>query len=276
MRITYGESETIGYREQMEDASVIWDLDQSGLFAAEVYDGHGGRGAARVAAGTMTPHLRSLLRQVKEGSRESCPCCELVRETYLAVDSFIVGKGLEAGAAAATLHIKGERFVAANAGDTRVIMGTGEAWLQLTLDHKPDLPEELMRIRSLGGRVIVWGVPRVQGILAMSRALGDPSLKPFVTPEPRVVEGLLGKENDVAVIACDGVWDVLDPGEVIAMARDRRDPQDAADAIVARALEAGSTDNITVVVLDLRDYTGGLSRERMEILSVLDRARESG
>jgi protein phosphatase 1L len=272
MKITYGVGEAMGYREQMEDASAIWDIDEEGLFAAEVYDGHSGQAAALAAAEMMTPCLRSLIKSVKEKGKEQPSCCDLVREAYLSTDAYIVQRGLEDGAAAATLYIKGERFVVANAGDTRAIMGKGADWLQLTLDHKPDLPEERMRIEGLGGSVIIWGVPRVQGILAMSRALGDPSLKPFVTPEPRVVEGLLGKENDIVIMACDGVWDVLKPREVITMARQQPDPKRAAEAIVAMALEAGSADNITAVVLDLREYTAAISRERMEILSVLDRA----
>lgn len=195
-----------------------------------------------------------------------------MREAYLSTDAYIIGKGLEEGAAAATLYMQGERFIAANTGDTRIIMGKGEGWAQLTVDHKPDVPEEQKRIEGLGGSVIVWGVPRVQGILAMSRALGDPSLKPFVTSEPRVAEGLLGKENDVAIIACDGVWDVLKPQEVVLMARQERDPQKAAETIVAKALDAGTTDNVTVIVLDIREYTAAFSREQMEILSVLDKA----
>lgn len=273
MNIRYGVGEATGYREEMEDASAIWDIDEEGLFAAEVYDGHSGRMAALAAAEMMTPRLRSLMRSEKEkGKEQPCLCCEVVREAYLSTDASLVGRGIEEGAAAATLYIKGERFVVANAGDTRAIIGKGEDWQQLTVDHKPDVPEERERIEGLGGSVIVWGVPRVQGILAMSRALGDPSLKPFVTSEPRVAEGLLGRENDVAVIACDGVWDVLTPPEVIELARQERDPQKAAEAIVARALEAGSSDNITAVVLDLREYTAVLQRERMEIVSVLDRA----
>lgn len=273
MKIRYGVGEAVGYREQMEDASAIWDIDEEGLFAAEVYDGHSGRAAALAAAELMTPCLRALIKSEKEkGGKQPFHCCELVRQAYLTTDATIVGRGIEDGAAAATLYIKGEKYVIANAGDTRAVIGKGEGWLQLTLDHKPDVPEERMRIEGLGGSVIIWGVPRVQGILAMSRALGDPSLKPFVTPEPRVAEGLLGKENDIVVIACDGVWDVLKPAEVLTLARQEPDPQKAADAIVARALEAGSADNITAVVLDLRDYTNALSREHMEMLSVVDKA----
>lgn len=272
MKITYGVGEALGYREQMEDASALWDIDEEGLFAAEVYDGHSGRAAALLAAEMMTPCLRSLIKAAKEKGEDRPSCCDLVREAYLATDAYIVGKGVEDGAAAATLYIKGEKFVVANSGDTRVIIGKGDEWQQLTVDHKPDVPEERRRIEGLGGSVIKWGVPRVQGILAMSRAIGDPSLKPFVTAEPRVADGWLGRNNDVAIIACDGVWDVLKPNDVIALARQERDPQKAAEAIVAMALDAGSTDNITVVVLDLKEYTATLSREHMEILSVLDKA----
>jgi protein phosphatase 1L len=258
----------------MEDASAIWDIDEEELFAAEVYDGHSGPEAALTAAEMMTPCLRSLMKAAKEEGGEQPSLSHLVRESYLSTDAYIVRRGLEVGAAAATLYIKGEIFVAANSGDTRIILGKGEGWTQLTVDHKPDVPEERERVEKLGGSIIVWGVPRVQGILAMSRALGDPSLKPFVTAEPRVVEGLLGRENDVAVVACDGVWDVLKPEEVITLARQERDPQKAAEAIVAKALDAGTTDNVTVVVLDIRGYTASLPREQMEILSVLDKAGE--
>jgi protein phosphatase PTC1 len=106
----------------------------------------------------------------------------------------------------------------------------------------------------------------------MSRALGDASLKPFVTPEPRVVEGLVGRENDCLVLACDGVWDVIGPGEAVALVRGSPHPQDAADRLVHEALARLSTDNLTAVVLDLSPVTAGLAREKMQVLSVLDPA----
>lgn len=37
---------------------------------------------------------------------------------------------------------------------------------------QPDRPDELLRIQAAGGRVIYWDVPRVLGVLAMSRAIG--------------------------------------------------------------------------------------------------------
>jgi serine/threonine protein phosphatase PrpC len=43
---------------------------------------------------------------------------------------------------------------------------------------------------------------------------------------------------------------------------------------VAKALSAGSGDNVTVIVLDLRQHTAELARRKMEITAVLDRAGE--
>lgn len=48
---------------------------------------------------------------------------------------------------------------------------------ELTRDHHPDREDERARIEASGGFVRVWGVPRVNGILAMSRAIGDVLLK---------------------------------------------------------------------------------------------------
>lgn len=48
---------------------------------------------------------------------------------------------------------------------------------ELTRDHHPDRDDERARIEASGGSVIVWGVPRVNGILATSRSIGDVYLK---------------------------------------------------------------------------------------------------
>ena len=49
---------------------------------------------------------------------------------------------------------------------------------ELTRDHRPDRDEERTRIEAAGGSVLKWGdVPRVNGELAISRAIGDVSFK---------------------------------------------------------------------------------------------------
>jgi serine/threonine protein phosphatase PrpC len=63
---------------------------------------------------------------------------------------------------------------------------------------------------------------------------------------------------------------VLKPEQVIREARKLEDPQKAAEGITRMALDRGSTDNITVIVIDLRKYSKDLKRETMEITTVTD------
>ena len=273
MKILIGISEDIGWREEMEDKYAIYQKPEKNFFSAEVYDGHGGKTAARIAAEMLTPHfLHTWAKESEKPLKRRRLEWELIREAYIAVDGYIVERGIESGTTAANFYIIGDRFIAANVGDTRIIIGTKQGVFVLTLDHKPDLPEERLRIEALGGNVIDYDVPRVQGILAMSRAIGDTGLKPYVSCEPRIAEGYLGKENDYVVLACDGVWDVLTPQGVLELVQRAEEPQKAAELVKTKALEEGSTDNITVVVLDLREYTGHLKRDTMKISEIVDKA----
>ncbi|MCX5805907.1 MAG: PP2C family protein-serine/threonine phosphatase [Proteobacteria bacterium] len=255
INIPYGFIEDIGWRGSMEDAHAIYQIPEKMFFSAEIYDGHGGKKAARIAAGMLTPCFLDLWaieaeKPLKERRGES----EILRQAYIEVDDHIVDIDVESGTTAATFYIIDKKYIVSNVGDTRIIAGSKAGVDLLTIDHKPSLPEERLRIEELGGFIFGYGTPRVQGILAVSRALGDARLKPFVSTEPRIVEGYLGRENDFVILACDGVWDVLTPKDVIEIARSSKNTQEGAILIKEKALDLGSTDNISVIVLDLRAY----------------------
>jgi protein phosphatase 1L len=269
VNIPYGVAETIGRRERMEDAHSVRNEEQPGIFSAEVYDGHSGSLAAATAAERLTALF---LAEKSEGLGVSRFTAEALRNAYLATDRHILEQGTASGAAAAGLYIHQRAFLAANVGDVRIVVGEGRRAIRLTNDHKPDLPEERARIEAQGGVVVFLDVARVQGSLAMSRSLGDAGLKPFVTAEPRVVEGRLGRKNDVAVIACDGLWDVVTAEEALAVARNSSRPEEAADRLLTLATTKGSTDNITVIVLDLKAYTADCDQKRLHITRLLDLA----
>ncbi len=42
------------------------------------------------------------------------------------------------------------------------------------------------RVQSLGGEIMYWNGDRVMGVLAVSRAIGDHNLRPFVIAQPEV------------------------------------------------------------------------------------------
>ena len=144
--------------------------------------------------------------------------------------------------------------------------------VRLTHDHKATDPKEIERIHSSGGMMIRG---RVLGVLAVARSLGDHGLKDFVIGRPFLssttveiannsVEGT--NENKVGgwdkkssltdgeflVVACDGLWDVMEDQEAVDMVRkfvveDTRE-KEVARYLVDEALRRGSTDNITVIV----------------------------
>ena len=97
-----------------------------------------------------------------------------------------------------------------------------------TADHRPSERLEQDRIEAAGARVEIG---RVQGDLAVSRALGDFQYKmqPNVdhTEQPvSCIPDITIIERDVdhdefLILGCDGVFDVLMNNEVALMAKDR-------------------------------------------------------
>lgn len=148
----------------------------------------------------------------------------------------------------------------------------------LCLILQPDRPDELNRIEESGGRVIFWDGPRVLGVLAMSRAIGDNYLKPYVISEPEVTVKDRVADDECLILASDGLWDVVSNETACGVARmclqSRKPPSAGIGNIGGMAAEAGessdqacsdasilltklalarhSTDNVSVVVVDLR------------------------
>lgn len=74
------------------------------------------------------------------------------------------------GSTAVSALISPTHFFFANCGDSRAVLSRGERAFFSTQDHKPVNPAEKERIQAAGGSVMIQ---RVNGSLAVSRALGD-------------------------------------------------------------------------------------------------------
>ena len=110
-----------------------------------------------------------------------------------------------------------------------------------------------MRIRRAGGYVSFDGVWRVNGILAMSRALGNFLLKEkdviVATPDTTVFN-LRILNAEFIILATDGLWDVFTNEEAVDFIRTKlHEPYFGARSLVVEAFNRGSLDNITVLVV---------------------------
>lgn len=91
----------------------------------------------------------------------------------------------------------------ANVGDARIILCRNGKALRLSYDHKGMDENEGRRISKAGGLILN---NRVNGVLAVTRALGDSYLKDLVTGHPYTTETVIQPDQDeFLILACDGV-----------------------------------------------------------------------
>jgi len=183
------------------------------------------------------------------------------------------------------------RLLIANVGDSRAVLcramaapGTEETRLhavRLSEDHKPIVPTEQRRIEAKGGIVDLQGVWRVftpgpanfagkhiaRWGLAVSRAFGDVLLKEperygcmgvlpggLITAMPEIrVFDVEPSQDRFLILACDGVWDVLQDEDAVAVCSSQAGAPDAAMALVKRSFAAASDDNLTALVVTWRE-----------------------
>ncbi|CAL5221808.1 g4064 [Coccomyxa viridis] len=252
-KIACGYSVMRGKRAGMEDfyytefKNVAGIEDPVGLFG--VFDGHGGPNAADFVRNNL---FDSLLSNPKFPNDIKTALGEAFTETdqrYLQADS---GGNRDDGCTAVTAVIVGNTVVVAHVGDSRAVLAkTGKA-VQLSDDHKPNRTDERTRIEAAGG-VVVWaGTWRVGGVLAVSRAFGDRLLKRYVVSTPDVREDILTSEDEVLIMASDGLWDVIANQEAINIIKDTPDPEKAAKKLTDAAYTRGSNDNISCLVLNFK------------------------
>lgn len=91
----------------------------------------------------------------------------------------------------------------ANVGDARIVLCRNGKALRLSYDHKGSDENEGKRVAAAGGLILN---NRVNGVLAVTRALGDAYMKDLVTGHPYTTETVIQPDQDEFIIlACDGV-----------------------------------------------------------------------
>lgn len=132
------------------------------------------------------------------------------------------------------------------------------------LPHKPDLDSERTRIQDLGGLVVFVDTWRVNGVLSVTRAIGDPDHKPYINAEPSLAKFEIDSSLDFLVLGCDGLFDQLTSQDIASHVfeflckNETRDPQevihDVSLYLSQMAIREGSSDNITSIVLFFKPF----------------------
>jgi protein phosphatase PTC1 len=114
------------------------------------------------------------------------------------------GKAPEGSAKALKASATRQRVLyTANVGDARIILCRSGKALRLSYDHKGSDENEGRRVHNAGGLILN---NRVNGVLAVTRALGDSYMKDLVTGHPYTTETVIQEDVDeFMILACDGV-----------------------------------------------------------------------
>uniref|UniRef100_A0A1A7XC94 Protein phosphatase 1D magnesium-dependent, delta isoform b n=1 Tax=Iconisemion striatum TaxID=60296 RepID=A0A1A7XC94_9TELE len=291
------------------DAEHVVDTRKSVAFFA-VFDGHGGREAAHFAS----EHLWDLLkRQRGFWSKDHSEVCAALRKGFIACHhamwkelpewpKTITGLPSTSGTTASVVVIRGVHMYVAHVGDSAVVVGVKEndsditlQALEITQDHKPELPQEKERIERLGGSVmkksgvnrVVWKRPRLTHngpvrrstvidqipFLAVARSLGDLWSYDFysgefvVSPEPdTTVITLDPKRHRYIILGSDGLWNMMPPKNAVNMCHSHDKMVGPKGMSCSRRLGCTAllfwkermlrADNTTVIVLALQERGG--------------------
>ena len=256
-------ADSIGKRATMEDEYIAIDCfggeEKSGFFA--LYDGHGGRSAVDFVVRALHLNLEIQLK-----AHPNKTIAQIYDEVYLKTDAQIRRQNiLSCGSTSVTCLLRvinGVRVCnVANVGDSRAILCRGGKAIRLTKDHKPTDPEETARVVASGGFIGRFG--RVNGILAISRALGDHMLKAVVSASPYTYDIEVVNEDDFIILACDGVWDVMSDQDAVDFVLEKVSEakhetpfsvDSIANSLVNLALQKNTMDNVTVMIVFLKVY----------------------
>ncbi|CAO2832846.1 unnamed protein product [Amaranthus hypochondriacus] len=265
-----------GQKGVNQDCCIVWEKFgcQPDMIFCGIFDGHGpwGHYVAKRVRESMPSSLlcnwqESLAQMVldpdfdlevdkkmnwfsiwKRSYLKTCASVDQELEQHRKIDTFY------SGTTALSIVRQGEKIIIANVGDSRAVLATTSeegdvVAVQLTIDFKPNLPQEAERITQCNGRVFclhdepgvhrVWLPDEDVPGLAMSRAFGDYCIKDFgLISVPEVTHRNITSKDQFIVLATDGVWDVVSNQEAVHIVSSTPDRGKAAKRLVDHAVRA--------------------------------------
>ena len=260
-----------------------------------VLDGHGPDGhfvsefASEFIPSQITnhPEIKKLSTPEKIYMKLKENNCKIINQAFLSADKQLTNMEFdvsESGCTCCLVIQVGIHLICANTGDSRAIVVYDQAneinnknlnyldFVPLSIDYKPELPEEISRIILAGGVVEqmkdeygegigpyrVWVKGKDYPGLAMSRSIGDLKGKTIgVIPDPGILEYDLNKSTKYIIVCSDGVWEFLNNEIVMNTGKQfylQNNPADFCSELIAKALKEWENnesivDDITAVVV---------------------------
>jgi len=283
-----GSCEMQGFRTNMEDMhSIHLSLGEKhpekSFFA--VFDGHGGDKASIFMSQKLWQAVSKLDDPMNKD--QLIKCLQDLDAEFLKFKEEDRENGSTAVFAIAAPEkdksgeIKTWKLTIGNLGDSRAIVIKSDGKLEsLTQDHKPERKDEETRIQQAGGFV---RQNRVDGQLAMSRAIGDSKYKGQSTLSPELQKVIAVPEiettevhrGDKLLLYCDGIVEQMQNTDVATFVhretkevQDKdQDPARVMSKLIDYSLDKGSKDNMSAMMIHFEVDGSEYNRDKPEFIA---------
>ena len=263
--MSFGISRVQGRRETMEDEclAVSFNAALAGgdhpiqLFG--IFDGHGGPEASGFVRLRLQYHLHQQLIRWTSGSLSNANIWRALKATCLELNrefkNRYPGISDRQGTTATFAMILNNKLWTANVGDSRTVLNNNGTPVQLSEDAKPGNDYYRGIIENRGGQVVaINGVPKINGDLAVARAIGDHRLNSAISARPKItVKPLHEVQPGSHLILCSGrVYDVCTTRDITQLTHGATSTGAVAAKITYSAFMQGSQDNLSALVVKIR------------------------
>jgi PPM family protein phosphatase len=235
------------YRENNEDAVDVKAFPE--LTVTIVADGMGGQAAGEIASKRAIDIIPRELRKSLTAGVNNEATKVMIRRAIVQANEEIMAMGQldkemknMGTTVVSAVWRKGPELFIAGVGDSRAYLIRGGKIQQLTVDHS--LAQALVEAKTISAaeakehkfRNVLW---KYLG----SKEVGE-------GPEVSVLPLQVG---DRYILCTDGLHGVVPDDKLIQFASGQENPQACADGLVQLALESGSRDNVSCIIIDVTD-----------------------
>lgn len=209
--------------------------------AVAVFDGMGGEEAGEVASLIAAKSLTTCeIDAVKEEA-----LCQIQVVNKEICEEMRRRGGIRMGTTLAALYLDQDMAVCCNVGDSRCYFMRKSALRQLSVDHT-----EAQQMVNMG-------------LLSQEQARKSKSWHKLtqhlgIFPEEFIIEPhfsppIVLKSNDVFLLCSDGLTDMVKDEQIAEVLNTGKNAEEMADALVKLALSQGGRDNVTALVLQVKE-----------------------
>ncbi len=245
MTLNIGKCTLLGnYRENNEDAIEVKQFPD--MTVCIVADGMGGQAAGEIASKRAIEVIPRELKKHLNAGVENEEARQIIRRAIVQANEEIIAMGaldrdLRNMGTTVVMAVwrKGEELYITSVGDSRAYQLTSRGIKQLTVDHS--LAQALVEAKTISAeearehrfRNVLW---KYLG----SKEVGE-------GPEVKVVPAGAG---DRFLLCTDGLTGVVPDDQLMQALQDHQDVQQCADALGQLALDSGSRDNVSCIVIE--------------------------